>query len=85
MQPSPIPEALIAAYRATDYTSRVNDLDEVMKIGEAAVWLTCLFDAYRVSTALFITADALSAKCALRRKMLRPKSVCARICWIRQT
>ena len=57
MQPSPIPETLIAAYRATDYISRVNDVDEVLKIGEPAVWLARLFDAHRVSTAFFITAD----------------------------
>jgi hypothetical protein len=57
VQPSPIPETLIAAYRATDYISRVNDVDEVLKIGEPAVWLARLFDAHRVSTAFFITAD----------------------------
>ena len=57
MQPSPIPEALIDAYRATDYISRVHNIDEVLKIGEPADWLARLFDAHRVSTALFITAD----------------------------
>jgi hypothetical protein len=57
VQPSTIPEALIAAYRATIYTSRIKDADEVMRIGEKATWLADLFDTHSASTALFITAE----------------------------
>jgi len=57
VQPSTIPEALIAAYRATAYTSRINDADDVMTIGEKAIWLANLYDTHGASTALFITAE----------------------------
>lgn len=57
MHTSAIPETLIAAYRATAYTARLNNADEVMRIGEKAIWLADLFCAQGASTALFITAE----------------------------